>query len=206
MVHFRTFPGLVVKLVDTQDLGSCIARCEGSSPSGPTIHFLTLPLKIIMFRSGIGFDTHRLVEDRKLILGGIEIPHAYGLLGHSDADVLTHAIMDALLGAIAAGDIGQHFPDTDDKWKGADSVKLLEAVTALLLEKGWRINNVDATVLAERPKLMPHLPAMREKLALAMQISTDAVSLKATTVEGLGAIGRREGISAMAVATVVPAS
>ncbi|MBO7181454.1 MAG: 2-C-methyl-D-erythritol 2,4-cyclodiphosphate synthase [Kiritimatiellae bacterium] len=159
-----------------------------------------------MFRSGIGFDTHRLVEDRKLILGGIEIPHAYGLLGHSDADVLTHAIMDALLGAIAAGDIGQHFPDTDDKWKGADSVKLLEAVTALLLEKGWRINNVDATVLAERPKLMPHLPAMREKLALAMQISTDAVSLKATTVEGLGAIGRREGISAMAVATVVPAS
>jgi 2-C-methyl-D-erythritol 2,4-cyclodiphosphate synthase len=159
-----------------------------------------------MFRSGIGFDTHRLVEDRKLILGGIEIPHAYGLLGHSDADVLTHAIMDALLGAIAAGDIGQHFPDTDDKWKGADSVKLLEAVTALLLEKGWRINNVDATVLAERPKLMPHLPAMREKLALAMQVSTDAVSLKATTVEGLGAIGRREGISAMAVATVVPAS
>jgi 2-C-methyl-D-erythritol 2,4-cyclodiphosphate synthase len=159
-----------------------------------------------MFRSGIGFDTHRLVEDRKLILGGIEIPHAYGLLGHSDADVLTHAIMDALLGAIAAGDIGQHFPDTDDKWKGADSVKLLEAVTALLLEKGWRINNVDATVLAERPKLMPHLPAMREKLALAMQVSADAVSLKATTVEGLGAIGRREGISAMAVATVVPAS
>ena len=159
-----------------------------------------------MFRSGIGFDTHRLVEDRKLILGGIEIPHAYGLLGHSDADVLTHAIMDALLGAIAAGDIGQHFPDTDDKWKGADSVKLLEAVTALLLEKGWRINNVDATVLAERPKLMPHLPAMREKLALAMQVSMDAVSLKATTVEGLGAIGRREGISAMAVATVVPAS
>jgi 2-C-methyl-D-erythritol 2,4-cyclodiphosphate synthase len=114
--------------------------------------------------------------------------------------------MDALLGAIAAGDIGQHFPDTDDKWKGADSVKLLEAVTALLLEKGWHINNVDATVLAERPKLMPHLPAMREKLALAMQVSTDAVSLKATTVEGLGAIGRREGISAMAVATVVPAS
>lgn len=159
-----------------------------------------------MFRSGIGFDTHRLVEDRKLILGGIEIPHAYGLLGHSDADVLTHAIMDALLGAIAAGDIGQHFPDTDEQWKGADSVKLLEAVTALLLEKGWRINNVDATVLAERPKLMPHLPAMREKLALAMQVSTDAVSLKATTVEGLGAIGRREGISAMAVATVVPAS
>lgn len=159
-----------------------------------------------MFRSGIGFDTHRLVEDRKLILGGIEIPHSHGLLGHSDADVLTHAIMDALLGAIAAGDIGQHFPDTDDKWKGADSVKLLEAVTALLFEKGWRINNVDATVLAERPKLMPHLPAMREKLARAMQVSTDAVSLKATTVEGLGAIGRREGISAMAVATVVPAS
>jgi 2-C-methyl-D-erythritol 2,4-cyclodiphosphate synthase len=157
-----------------------------------------------MIRTGIGFDTHRLVEDRKLILGGIDIPHTLGLLGHSDADVLTHAIMDALLGAIADGDIGQHFPDTDPKWKGADSVVLLEAVTARLNEKGWRIGNIDATVLAERPKLMPHIPAMREKLAQAMQVSVDAVSVKATTVEGLGAIGRREGISAMAVATVLP--
>ena len=156
-------------------------------------------------RTGIGFDTHRLVDNRKLILGGVEIEHPQGLLGHSDADVLTHAIMDALLGAIADGDIGQHFPDTDPKWAGADSLVLLKAVTERLHVKGWRIGNIDATVLAERPKLMPHIPAMREKLAQAMSISVDAVSVKATTVEGLGAIGRREGISAMAVATVFPA-
>ncbi|HIV09980.1 MAG TPA: 2-C-methyl-D-erythritol 2,4-cyclodiphosphate synthase, partial [Candidatus Spyradenecus faecavium] len=115
-------------------------------------------------RMGIGFDTHRLVEGRKLILGGVEIPHTVGLLGHSDADVLTHAIMDALLGAVADGDIGQHFPDTDPKWEGADSIALLRAVVARLAGLGWRVGNVDATVLAERPKLMPHLPAMRERL------------------------------------------
>lgn len=155
-------------------------------------------------RSGIGFDTHRLVEGRKLILGGVEIPHTVGLLGHSDADVLTHAIMDALLGAIAAGDIGQHFPDTDATWKDADSIELLRAVTKILAERGWRVGNIDATVLAERPKLMPHLPAMCQRLADAMQVPVEAVSVKATTVEGLGAIGRREGISAMAVATVEP--
>lgn len=155
-----------------------------------------------MIRTGIGFDTHRLVSDRKLILGGVEIAYEYGLLGHSDADVLTHAIMDALLGAIADGDIGQHFPDTDPKWKGADSVALLRAVVARLKEKGYGIVNIDATVLAERPKLMPHIPAMRQVLAEAMECDQTAVSIKATTVEGLGAIGRREGISAMAVATV----
>ena len=155
-------------------------------------------------RTGIGFDTHRLVDNRKLILGGVEIAHPQGLLGHSDADVLTHAIMDALLGAIADGDIGQHFPDTDPQWAGADSLLLLKAVTERLGSKGWRIGNIDATVLAERPKLMPHIPAMREKLAQAMAIDVDAVSVKATTVEGLGAIGRREGISTMAVATVLP--
>lgn len=155
-------------------------------------------------RTGIGFDTHRLVDNRKLILGGVEIAHPQGLLGHSDADVLTHAIMDALLGAIADGDIGQHFPDTDPQWAGADSLLLLKAVTERLRSKGWRIGNIDATVLAERPKLMPHIPAMREQLAQAMAIDVDAVSVKATTVEGLGAIGRREGISTMAVATVFP--
>ena len=155
-------------------------------------------------RTGIGFDTHRLVDNRKLILGGVEIAHPQGLLGHSDADVLTHAIMDALLGAIADGDIGQHFPDTDPQWAGADSLLLLKAVTERLRSKGWRIGNIDATVLAERPKLMPHIPAMREKLAHAMAIDVDAVSVKATTVEGLGAIGHREGISTMAVATVLP--
>ena len=154
------------------------------------------------FRSGIGFDTHRLVEGRKLILGGVEIPHPLGLLGHSDADVLAHAIMDALLGAVADGDIGQHFPDTDERWKGADSLDLLRAVVARLASNGWQIVNVDATVLAERPKLMPHIPTMRQRLADAMGIAPAAVSVKATTVEGLGAIGRREGISAMAVATV----
>ncbi len=156
-------------------------------------------------RTGIGFDTHRLVEGRKLILGGVEIEHTVGLLGHSDADVLTHAIMDALLGAIADGDIGQHFPDTDPQWKGADSIKLLEEVIRRLHAKGWKVNNVDATVLAERPKLMPHIPAMRACLAKAMQVDVDRVAVKATTVEGLGAIGRREGISTMAVATVVEA-
>lgn len=153
-------------------------------------------------RTGIGFDTHRLVEGRKLILGGIEIPHTTGLLGHSDADVLTHAIMDALLGAIADGDIGQHFPDSAAEWKDADSIRLLAAVRERLAAKGWRIENVDATVLAERPKLMPHIPAMRRRLAEAMGLDAEAVSVKATTVEGLGAIGRREGISAMAVAAV----
>ena len=155
-------------------------------------------------RTGIGFDTHRLVEGRKLILGGVDIPHGTGLLGHSDADVLTHAVMDALLGAVADGDIGRHFPDTDPKWAGADSVALLRAVVARLAAGGWRVGNVDATVLAERPKLLPHIPAMRGRLAEAMGVPVGAVSVKATTVEGLGAIGRREGISAMAVATVLP--
>ena len=156
-------------------------------------------------RSGIGFDTHRLVEGRKLILGGVEIPHPVGLLGHSDADVLTHALMDALLGAIADGDIGQHFPDTDPRWEGADSIELLRAVVARRHAKGWQVVNVDITVLAERPKLKPYIPAMRERLAEAMAIAPGFVSVKATTVEGLGAIGRREGISAMAVAMVAPA-
>lgn len=155
-------------------------------------------------RTGIGFDTHRLVEGRRLILGGVAIPHPVGLLGHSDADVLTHALMDALLGAIADGDIGQHFPDTAPQWAGADSLALLRAVVARLAAQGWRPANVDATVLAERPKLAPHIPAMRERLADALGLPVGAVSVKATTVEGLGAIGRREGISALAVATVEP--
>ena len=157
-----------------------------------------------MPRTGIGFDTHRLVPGRRLILGGVDIPHPVGLLGHSDADVLAHALMDALLGAVADGDIGQHFPDDDPRWAGADSLALLRAVVARLAANGWRPANVDATILAERPKLMPHIPAMRERLAQAMGLPVGAVSVKATTVEGLGAIGRREGISALAVATVAP--
>jgi 2-C-methyl-D-erythritol 2,4-cyclodiphosphate synthase len=155
-----------------------------------------------MIRTGIGFDAHRLVEGRVLILGGVAIPHAVGLLGHSDADVLTHAIMDALIGAVADGDIGRHFPDTDPKWKDADSLHLLRQVVARLSSLGWSVQNVDATVLAEAPKLAPHVAHMRERLAEAMGVDSGAVSVKATTVEGMGAIGRREGISVMAVATV----
>ena len=155
-----------------------------------------------MIRTGIGYDAHRLVEGRRLVLGGVAIPHERGLLGHSDADVAVHALMDALLGAIAAGDIGQHFPDTDPAWKGADSIRLLEAVAAILRERGWRIENTDLTILCEKPKLAPHIPEMRRRMAEAMGVATDAVSVKATTVEGMGAIGRREGIAAQAVATV----
>lgn len=150
-------------------------------------------------RIGHGYDVHKLVEGRKLILGGVEISHTLGLLGHSDADVLTHAIMDALLGAAALGDIGQHFPDTDDRYLGADSVVLLRHVVALIDEKGYRIGNLDATVIAQKPKLMVYLPAMRETLAAAMGISVDQLNVKATTEEYLGFTGRQEGISAHCV-------
>ena len=155
-----------------------------------------------MTRTGIGFDAHRLVENRRLVLGGVVVPHERGLLGHSDADVAVHGLMDALLGAIAAGDIGQHFPDTDPAWKDADSIRLLEAVAAILGGRGWRIVNTDLTILCEKPKLAPHIPEMRRRMAEAMGVAMDAVSVKATTVEGMGAIGRREGIAAQAVATV----
>ena len=155
-----------------------------------------------MIRTGIGYDAHRLVENRRLVLGGVVVPHDRGLLGHSDADVAVHALMDALLGAIAAGDIGQHFPDTDPAWKDADSIRLLEAVAAILGGRGWRIVNTDLTILCEKPKLAPHIPEMRRRMAEAMGVAMDAVSVKATTVEGMGAIGRREGIAAQAVATV----
>ncbi len=155
-----------------------------------------------MIRTGIGYDVHRLVAGRRLILGGIEIPHEVGLLGHSDADVLCHAIADALLGAVADGDIGKHFPDTDARWKDADSVRLLAAVAERVRAHRAVVMNVDATVLAERPKLAPHVPAMRARLAGALGLPVERVSVKATTVEGLGALGRREGIAVMAVATV----
>jgi 2-C-methyl-D-erythritol 2,4-cyclodiphosphate synthase len=157
-----------------------------------------------MQRTGIGYDIHRLVAGRPLILGGVEISHPMGLLGHSDADVLTHAIMDALLGAVADGDIGRHFPDSDPRWQGADSLALLRQVVARLAANGWRVGNVDATILAEAPRLAPHIATMRARLADSMGIPATNVSVKATTVEGLGAIGRREGIAAMAVATVAP--
>ena len=153
-------------------------------------------------RIGHGYDVHRLVEGRKLILGGVDIPFEKGLLGHSDADVLAHAIMDALLGAAALGDIGKLFPDSDPTYKGADSLMLLRRVAGILEENGYRVGNVDATVLAQRPKLAPHIPAMRERLAGAMDIPADRVSVKATTEEGLGFTGSGEGIAAHAVALI----
>lgn len=153
-------------------------------------------------RIGHGYDVHRLTPERKLILGGVEIPFEKGLLGHSDADVLAHAVMDALLGAAALGDIGKLFPDNDPVYEGADSLMLLRRVTQALAENGYGIGNVDATVLAQRPKLAPHIPAMRERLAAAMGISPDRVSVKATTEEGLGFTGTGEGIAAHAVALI----
>ena len=153
-------------------------------------------------RIGHGYDVHRLVQGRRLILGGIEIPYEKGLLGHSDADVLTHALMDALLGAAALGDIGKLFPDKDPRYEGADSVELLKHVRTVLTEAGYRIGNVDCTVIAQRPKLAPHIPLMREKLAAAMEIPTDRVSVKATTEEGLGFSGEGLGIAAHAVALI----
>ena len=151
-------------------------------------------------RVGQGYDVHRLAADRKLILGGIAIPWELGLLGHSDADVLVHAVMDALLGAAAMGDIGGMFPDSDPRYEGADSLELLRAVCARLRENGWEIVNVDSTVVAQRPRLAPHNPKMRRRIAEAMDVEPEQVGVKATTEEHLGFTGRGEGISAMAVA------
>ena len=151
-------------------------------------------------RIGHGYDVHRLVEGRKLILGGVEVPHTLGLLGHSDADVLTHAVMDALLGAAALGDIGRHFPDTDPAYAGADSLKLLDRVVELLEEKGYQVGNVDATILAQKPKLAPYIEKMRDNLAARMKVEPDQVNVKATTEEKLGFTGAEEGIAAHAVA------
>lgn len=150
-------------------------------------------------RIGMGYDVHRLVENRKLIIGGVEIPYEKGLLGHSDADVLLHAVMDALLGAAALGDIGKHFPDTDDAYRGISSITLLEHVGALLEQNRFIIENIDATVIAQRPKLRPYIDTMREKIAQALQIAVEQVNVKATTEEGLGFTGNGEGISAQAI-------
>ncbi len=150
-------------------------------------------------RIGHGYDVHRLTENRKLIIGGVEIPYELGLLGHSDADVLLHAISDAILGAVALGDIGGMFPDTDEKWKGADSLKLLEAVVNRVSADGYVIENIDSTLIAQQPKMKPHIPLMRENIAKACNIDVSQVSVKATTEEGLGFTGRKEGISAHAV-------
>lgn len=151
-------------------------------------------------RIGMGYDVHRLVEDRELILGGVKIPYEKGLLGHSDADVLLHAVMDALLGAAALGDIGKHFPDTDPAYKGASSLKLLEHVGKLIDDKLYVIGNIDATIIAQRPKMAPYIEEMRKNVAAALGIDADQVNIKATTEEGLGFTGSGEGISAQAVA------
>jgi 2-C-methyl-D-erythritol 2,4-cyclodiphosphate synthase len=151
-------------------------------------------------RIGNGYDVHKLVTGRKLILGGVDVPYAKGLLGHSDADVLLHAISDAILGAIAEGDIGKHFPDTDPAYKGADSIKLLKHVMALADTKGYRIGNVDATIVAQRPKLAPYIQQMRVNISRALDTTPDRINVKATTTEELGFAGRGEGIAAYAVA------
>lgn len=150
-------------------------------------------------RIGHGYDVHRLVEGRKCIIGGVDIPHEKGLLGHSDADVLLHAIMDAVLGAMAAGDIGKLFPDNDPTYKGADSLILTRRVAEVMTERGYRLGNIDATVIAQAPKLAPHIPAMRERIAEAFGVEVDRVSVKATTEERLGFTGSGEGIAAHAV-------
>ena len=152
-----------------------------------------------MLRIGMGYDVHKLVEGRKLILGGVEIPHTLGLLGHSDADVLVHAVMDALLGAIAGGDIGKHFPDTDPQYKGVSSIKLLEYVKGFLDREGAKIHNIDATIIAQKPKMAPYIMTMRENIANALGIELDQINVKATTEEGLGFTGTEAGISSQAI-------
>jgi len=157
-------------------------------------------------RIGIGYDIHRLIEGRKLILGGVEIPFEKGLLGHSDSDVLTHAICDALLGAVALGDIGSHFPDTDPRWTGASSLEFLARVVELVSERGYRVANIDAIVVAEQPKLMPFVQSIREKLASVLQLDVDQVSIKAKTNEGLESVGKGEAIAAQAVVLLISSS
>ena len=156
-------------------------------------------------RSGIGYDVHRFAEGRRMVLGGVEIPFDKGLLGHSDADVLLHAIADAMLGAAALGDIGVHFPPTDEQWKDLDSLDIVRHSVALLREHGWQLVNIDASVIAEMPKVNPHVPAMKERISEATGLPLNAISIKATTNERMGWIGREEGIAALATAMIAPA-
>ncbi|MBU2497917.1 MAG: 2-C-methyl-D-erythritol 2,4-cyclodiphosphate synthase [Proteobacteria bacterium] len=158
-----------------------------------------------MFRVGFGYDAHRLVEGRALIIGGVPIPHHHGLLGHSDADVLTHALIDAILGALAMGDIGQHFPDTDPAYKDLSSLVMLEKVMTWVAEKGYRIMNVDSTIVAQGPRLAPYVKAMRERLSEALRTQAQQISIKATTSEGMGFCGREEGMAAYAVVSLIRA-
>lgn len=153
-------------------------------------------------RVGLGYDVHKLVEDRKLIIGGVEIPYEKGLLGHSDADVLIHAIIDSLLGACALGDIGKHFPDTDPRFKGISSIKLLEKTAELIHQNGYFVNNIDATIVAQKPKMLPHIEKMRINISKALNIDIDKINIKATTEEGLGFTGEMLGISSQSIASV----
>lgn len=154
-------------------------------------------------RVGLGYDVHKLVEGRKLIMGGVNVPHETGLLGHSDADVLVHAIMDSMLGALALGDIGKHFPDTDERYKGADSIELLRYVNNLIIEKGYTIGNIDATIIAQAPKMAPHIQSMRENIANALNTNLDRINVKATTEEGLGFTGTKQGIASQSICLLV---
>lgn len=154
-------------------------------------------------RVGLGYDVHKLVEGRKLIIGGVNVPHETGLLGHSDADVLVHAVMDSILGALALGDIGKHFPDTDERYKGADSIKLLEFVYNLIREKGYVIGNIDCTIIAQSPKMAPHIPDMRANIASALNTNIENINVKATTEEGLGFTGTKQGISSQSICLLV---
>jgi 2-C-methyl-D-erythritol 2,4-cyclodiphosphate synthase len=154
-------------------------------------------------RIGSGYDVHKLVEGRKLIIGGVEVPYEKGLLGHSDADVLIHAIMDSILGALALGDIGKHFPDNDEKYKGANSIDLLKYVNNLIQSKGYKINNIDSTIIAQSPKMAPHIENMRKNIADALNTDIDNINVKATTEEGLGFTGAKEGISAQSICLLV---
>ncbi|MBN2061468.1 MAG: 2-C-methyl-D-erythritol 2,4-cyclodiphosphate synthase [Deltaproteobacteria bacterium] len=156
-----------------------------------------------MFRIGFGYDTHRLVEGRDLVLGGVRIPYHLGLLGHSDADVLTHAIIDAILGALALGDIGAHFPDNDMAFKDSESLKLLEKIMEIMKREKYRINNIDSTIKAERPKIAEYIPDMKQKLSSSIDTGIDRISIKATTGEGMGFCGRGEGIEAFAVVSLI---
>ena len=154
-------------------------------------------------RVGLGYDVHKLVEGRKLIIGGVDVPHETGLLGHSDADVLVHAIMDSILGALALGDIGKHFPDTDEKYKGSDSIKLLEFVYNLIRVKGYAVGNIDCTIIAQSPKMAPHIEKMRNNIAKALNTDINNINVKATTEEGLGFTGTKQGIAAQSICLLV---
>lgn len=154
-------------------------------------------------RVGLGYDVHKLVEGRKLIIGGVDVPHETGLLGHSDADVLVHAVMDSILGSLALGDIGKHFPDTDEKYKGSDSIKLLEFVYNLIRVKGYAVGNIDCTIIAQSPKMAPHIEKMRNNIAKALNTGINNINVKATTEEGLGFTGTKQGIAAQSICLLV---